>query len=45
MKRVAPLLAQAVLWGAGAALLAATFAAYLHPQFAFDLATRAWACF
>jgi uncharacterized membrane protein len=33
------------LWAAGAAVLAATFAAYLNPQLAFDLATRAWACF
>lgn len=33
------------LWVAGAAMLAATFSAYLHPQLVFDLATRAWACF
>jgi hypothetical protein len=33
------------LWSAGAAVLGATFAAYLNPQLAFDLATRAWACF
>jgi|GEM_PF-818005 len=40
-----PTLAKIALWSAGAAVLAATFAAYLNPQFAFDLATRAWACF
>ena len=44
MKRV-PTLAKVALWSAGAAVLAATFAAYLSPHFAFDLATRAWACF
>lgn len=40
-----PRVAKIALWGLGAAALAATFAAYLSPQFAFDLATRAWACF
>jgi hypothetical protein len=32
-------------WAAGAAVLAAVFLAYLDPDLAFDLASRAWACF
>lgn len=36
---------RAAAWIAAAAALAAVFAAYLQPQLAFELATRAWACF
>jgi len=32
-------------WGAALAALALVFTAYLSPQFAFDLASRVWACF
>jgi len=32
-------------WGAALAALALVFTAYLSPQFAFDLASRIWACF
>jgi hypothetical protein len=40
-----PVVRQAALWAVVACTLAAVFAAYLNPQLAFDLATRAWACF
>lgn len=36
---------RALAWIAAAAVLAAVFLAYLDPALAFDLATRAWACF
>jgi hypothetical protein len=32
-------------WLAGAAALAAVFAAYLNPHLAVDLANRVWSCF
>ena len=38
-------LQRVVLYAAIAAALAATFAAYLNPHLAFELATRVWACF
>ena len=38
-------LRQAALWAAAACALGAVFVAYLDPQLAFSLATRAWACF
>lgn len=36
---------RALLWAAGAAVLALVFAAYLSPHLVVDLAARVWACF
>lgn len=33
------------VWTAALAACAGTFALYLNPHFALDLATRVWACF
>ena len=37
--------ARTLAWSAVALALAATFAAYLRPDLAVDLANRLWACF
>ncbi len=34
-----------LLWALALLALGAVFAAYLNPQLAVDLATRAWSCF
>lgn len=33
------------MWAVASAACAGTFALYLNPHFALDLATRVWACF
>ena len=43
-RRVPPSL-RVIAWTAAGLALAAVFTAYLSPHLAFDLASRAWACF